>query len=142
MITVEQNRANLRSAERIVAIALNIDNQGGTWRTALSYEQRVAYDKALADYIVAHPAAFMDQTVQTAKLVASQNLTPLADTGFDLDLFVSATVDNAVQIGDSVADIGRGAAAAASSLRWLIPAVLVIAVGIALWKWTKAVPAP
>lgn len=136
-MTAEQNRANLRSAERVVAIQLGIDDQGGTWRTSLTYEQRVAYDKALAAYIAAHPSAFADSTVETAQLVTSQNLTPLADASFSLEDFSSAVVDNAVGIGDSVANVGRGVTNTLSLAKWGIPlAVLVLVVGF-LWKRVK-----
>lgn len=132
MVDATQNAANLRSAEQLVAIRLGIDTQGGDWRTGLAYAARVAYENALAAYIVAHPSAFADATVSTAQWVSLHGNTPLADDSFDYGDFVSSVVDNVVAAGASVAGIGTGALNLAGMAKWLIPAAGVAVIVILL----------
>jgi len=128
-VTEEQNKANVRSAERIVAISFGIDDQGGDLRTTLSYDERVTFDKAVAAYIVAHPAAFLPATVATAQFVTGQNLTPLQDASFDLGSFVSETVANGTK---PFVAVGDGVLSVANASKWAIPAVAVVVVIIGL----------
>jgi hypothetical protein len=132
VISQAQNLANVRSAERLIAIQQGIDSPGGDWRAGLTYDQRVAFDKALADYIIAHPAAFSDATVATARIVAGHKLTPLEDSSFDWEAFSSAVVDNGITLGDRVADVGRGVAATASLAKWVLPVAALVAVALIL----------
>ena len=99
---------------------------------ALPYEQRTEFSKRLAAKILEFPSRFTAETVNTAKLVSGGNYSPLSDDSFSWSDFVSAAVDNAVDLGDSVADIGRGAAAAGSALKWVLPAAAVAVVVLAV----------
>jgi hypothetical protein len=126
-VTAEQNRANLRSAERIVAVEMGVPVDG-----ALPYAQRTEFAKRLAAKILEFPSRFTAATVSTARRVSGADYSPLADSSFSWSDFASAAVDNAVDLGEGAADIGRGAAAAGSALRWVIPAAVVVAVSLAL----------
>ncbi len=127
MVTAEQNRANLRSAERIVAVEMGVPVDG-----ALEYAQRTEFAKRLAAKILAFPARFTAETLNTARLVTGANYSPLNDDSFSWTDFASAAVDNAVELGEGAADIGRGAAAAGSALRWALPLAAVAVVVLAV----------
>ncbi len=58
-------------------------------------EQRQAYNKALAAYILANPVGFTSQDAGTAAHVASTNYEPLSDTSFDWAMFGDAVAEEA-----------------------------------------------
>ena len=130
--TADQSRANLRSAERLAAIRLGIDLQDGSPLVTLTYEQRTAYNKAIAAIISANPDRFTPATVKTASLVVTTNYEPLQDTSFDADEFTSALADNALAVGASVASVGEGVKSALNLTAILIPAALVVGAFILL----------
>jgi hypothetical protein len=133
-MTAEQNAANLKSARNVVAYQLGYDDPEN-----LTYEQRIVFNKALAEYIVAHPGSFSSGSVDSAKLIAAQTYDPLSDPSFDWDQFASEAVTNAAGVGDALADVGKGATAALSSLKWALPVALLVAIGIGLWGFKKRV---
>lgn len=141
MVTPAQNAANLRSAERLIAIEQGIDNQAGTWRTSLTYDQRVAYENALALYIVTHPARFSAGTVETARWISQHGHTPLEDTDFDFAQFQTAAVDNIVAAGEKIGGIGDGVLATANAASWAIPLAAAIVVVIGLVSLNKRLSA-
>lgn len=125
MVSDQQNRQNLRSAERLVALEMGVnpdDNSG------LTYEQRSEFSRLLAAKIAQYPERFNDATRKTAGLVASRTFDPMGDPSFDWTDFASDLADNAIAAGDSVADVGRGVTAGFSTLKWLIPLAVVAAV--------------
>lgn len=126
-LSAEQNRANLRSAERLVAVEMGVPVDG-----ALPYEQRTEFAKRLASKILQYRQQFLAPTIETAQRILGTNYSPLADPSFSWDDFAAEVVDNAVKLGEGAADIGRGAAAAGSALRWVIPAAVVAVVVLAV----------
>lgn len=90
-----QNSANLKTAGRNAAAAIGV-NPGN-----LTYEERTAFNKALAAEVLKYPQSFSDETLATARRIAAVEYQPLQDAGFDLSDFANATVDNAGRIVDA-----------------------------------------
>lgn len=128
MVTAEQNRLNLRSAERLAANQLGVNPDDN----ALNYAQRQEFNHALAAIILQYPDRFTDATLETARGVAGRTYEPLQDASFSAADFVSAYVE-------PIAEAGRGTASAIASLKWLIPVALVVVVGILLLGLKKKV---
>jgi hypothetical protein len=141
MISKEQNAANLRSAEKIAAIQLGVDDQGGNPLNALSYEQRSAYAAKLSKIILENPDRFAPGTVATARGIAAKKFSPLDDTSFDWGDFSSNLADEAVELGGAVAAVGEGVKNGLKLTSWLIPLALVAVVIIALVGFKKRVGA-
>ncbi len=136
MVTEAQNRANLRSAERVVWIEMGVDRQDGA-APDLTFEQRGVYVVKLSQKILATPGNFTAFTLATAREVVDHGFAPLADASFNWSDFRSAVVDNAVKAGDSVADVGRGVQTGLSTLRWGIPLLIVAALAVAVWAMIR-----
>jgi hypothetical protein len=124
------------AANRAAAVTL-IRSQQGLANTApadWTYEQRVAYNKALATYIATNPALFTAQDADTAAAVTVAAYAPLSDNSIlgDVATFGSAFGDEVLKAGDKVADVGRGALDAVSFVGKLLPiaAVFVFAVWV------------
>ena len=132
----DYNRQNLRSAERLVAQEMGVDPDANS---SLSYEQRGEFSRRLAAKILAYPDRFTAETVATAQAIAGRTLDPLADASFSWSDFSSAVTDNALAIGDSVADVGRGVTGTLSSVKWLLPLAAVVAVGILIVGFKRKV---
>lgn len=89
MVTQAQNAANLRTASRNVAARLGVDP------AALTYNERIRYNKELAAEILRYPQSFTDATLSTARTVAGQEYSALEDTSFDFGAFVDETAERA-----------------------------------------------
>ncbi len=96
-----------------------------------TYEERVAYNKALAEFIAAHADSFTQQDITNAGVVLAANYAPLADTSTlaELGQFGEAFAGEIVNAADKVGDVGRGALDAVSLAGKLLPLV-VIGVGV------------
>lgn len=128
MVTTAQNSANLRSAERVAAIALGLDLQDGSPLVSLTYQQRAAYLPALSAVILQYPDRFTPATLATARGVAGKTYDPLSDPAFDWEQFAAAVVVEAVAVGESVAAVGEGVKTGLNLTRYLIPlGVLAVA---------------
>ena len=58
-----------------------------------TYDQRTAYNKALAAYILAHPVGFTSADAGTAAQISSKNYDALSDASFSWGMFVEETVN-------------------------------------------------
>lgn len=105
-MTAEQARAQ---AVATVRAQLGLNNTPSSW----TYEQRTAYNKALAAYILARPLGFTAADAGTAAHVASANYQPLENAGWSWAMFGSELKNNL--------DVGTFRAA------WLLSAAAVIA---------------
>lgn len=93
-------------------------------------EQRIDYNKALAAYILAHPALFTADESYIAQTVNSQPRSTGTEVGLlsNLQVFGSALLDEGEKTLDSVGDIGRGVRETLSMIGKLLPfAVLAMA---------------
>ena len=133
MVTQEQNRLNLRSAERLVAGELGVDADAN----ALPLEIRAEFNRRLAAKILLFPDRFTAQTVATATAIASKQYEPLSDASFSVVDFIRETANNGVAVAADVAEIGNGVRRTAALAGWLIPAAALAVVGIYLWKFAK-----
>ena len=133
MVTTEQNRANLRSAERLVAGELGVDPDAN----ALPRDLRAEFNRRLAQKILLYPSRFTAQTLATATGIATKQYEPLDDPSFSAVDFIRETASNGLALGDDIADIGRGVARTANLAGWLIPAAALAVVGIYLWRLAK-----
>lgn len=126
---------NLQEAIASVRASLGLSNSPSEW----SYEQRIAYNKALATYINASPQSYDEQTQASAQIVAAAQYSPLEDTGVlaDLSAFGSALEDEALAAGNKVAGVGNGILDTLGLAKWLIPAAAIILVGILLYGFYK-----
>ena len=93
--------------------------------TAWTYAERVAYNKALAAYILASPERFNDSTLTTAEVVTKKDYADLADASFDFS-------DFAVEAVKPVQNLGEGVKNAFNLAPWVVPAAAVAAVLILL----------
>jgi hypothetical protein len=139
MIASAQNAANLRSAERLAAIGLGIDNQNGAAVGSMSYEQRTAYISALSEIIAKNSASFAPATVATAQAVLAKSYSPLQDTSFDWEQFRGLLIDETLAVGAAAASVGEGVKTGLNLTRYLIPAALVVAVAIGLYGLKKKI---
>lgn len=91
---------------------------------AWTYEERTAYNKALAAYIQSRPDEFTDQDLLTADLVSKQMYSALDDSSFQVGTFIAETV---APITDAAQAVGAGVLSTANAARWLIPVGAAIA---------------
>lgn len=104
-----------------------------------TYDQRIAFNKAFAAYVIAHPDSFSATDLNTANGIAGESPTALDDTSLSADLsaFGSAVTDNVVAAGNQVAGIGNGVLNLASAAQYIIPVAGVIIVGILLYGFFR-----
>lgn len=126
---------SLQQAQAYIRATLGLSDDVSSW----SYDDRIAYNKALATYIAQNASSFPAQSVGTANAVLNEHASALQDTGFlsDLSVFGSALGDEVLNAGDSVAGVGRGILSTLSSASWLIPLAAFIVVGILLFGFYK-----
>lgn len=90
MATTPENSAlNVRTASRRVAASLGVDP------AALTYDQRVAYNHALAAEILKYPASFTPQTLLAAENIVNRNYGSMTEASFDWSDFAAAVADEA-----------------------------------------------
>lgn len=135
-MTPEQIAANRAAAVVAVRAAQGLT---GLDVSAWSYEQRMAYNKALAAYIAARPAQFSPAEWTTAARLAQVNYSPLADVSLAsrFSEFADEFTNNVVKAGNQVGGVGRGVLNTFSVIGWAIP---VIALGAAVylsWHYIK-----
>lgn len=119
-LSPEQLAANRKSA---INVALSSTGLNEKPKAEWTFNDRAAYNKALADIIAKNPDAFSSQDVITAKDVEKKDYSPLASSDFSFSEFGSAVVDNVVDAGNSVAGIGQGVLSTAKLAKWGIPLV-------------------
>lgn len=123
--TIDQNRAD---ASALVRQQQGLSNDPSSW----TYEQRVAYNKALAQYITSNPDQFDATDLKTAQTVSTANTPPtLLDTSFDWGAFGDEVINQASSINDSVnpfSEANRGKilwiAVAIGALYLLLPRIV------------------
>jgi hypothetical protein len=114
-MTAEQISANRAAAVVAVRDALGLSKiEPSRW----TYEERIAYNKALAAYIAARPEQFSAQDLTTAEYVGKANYVPLEDASFDYGMFAVETVKPAA---DALKSVGDGVLTVANSAKWAIP---------------------
>ncbi len=115
---------------------MGVDRQDGA-APDLTYEQRLEYLVRTAALILAKANSFAPATVATARLIAEKRHSPLEDASFDFENFRSAVIENAAVIGNAAVDVGHGATAALSSLKWVLPVGLLIVAGVVIVAVSK-----
>jgi hypothetical protein len=118
---------NLTQAIAATRDALNLPANPSDW----TYDERVAYNAALATRIATSPTSYTSQENSTALRVLNTGYSPLDDTSFlsDLSTFGGALADEITDAGDAVGGVGRGLLSAFRISEWLIPlAFLAVAV--------------
>jgi hypothetical protein len=78
-------------AAAVVKTSLGLPAAAIDW----TYEQRIAYNKALAAYIQANPARFEAVDLNTAQIVSGKTYSGLDDTSFDWGMFGGEVVNQA-----------------------------------------------
>lgn len=139
MLTDANFAANRATLKGNVIAQLNLDPDQSTW----NYDQVVAFNKAFAAGILAHPDSFSSTDLTTANAVTAEAPSALQDTSLsgEISAFGSAVTDNVVAAGSQVASIGQGALNLASMGSWLIPLVGLGLIGIlVLGFYKKHVP--
>lgn len=133
MVSVEQNRLNLRSAERLVAGELGVDPDVN----ALPRDVRAEFNRRMAEKILQFPDRFTAQTLATAAGIATKQYEPLEDPSFSVVDFIRETAASGVAVGADIAEIGNGVRRTAVLAGWVIPAAALAVVGIYLWRLAK-----
>lgn len=108
-------------AVRVTRRALNLNDKPSSW----TYEQRQAYNKALAGYIAARPDLFTAQDATTAGRIVAKPFEPLADASFDWGMF-------ATEATAPIVAVGEGVKTTLNLSSWLVPVAAVAAVLILL----------
>ncbi len=119
---------NLHTASHLVAAQMGVNPM------ALTYEQRLQYNRALAIVITSYPARFSTVAVENAQATLKKNFTPLEDTGFDIGAFGSAFADEAIKVGNKIGNAAQSGLDAVgntfTALKWLLPVIAIGGLGI------------
>lgn len=94
---------------------------------AWTYEQRIAYNKALAAYIQANPAQFSPVDLNTAQIVAAKSYSGLDEASFSWGDFGAEIVNQSEEI-NPFSQRNR------TQSKYVLVAVLAV-VGLALVAW-------
>ena len=119
-MTPDQIASNRAAAVATVRAQQGLSNTPTDW----TYDQRVAYDKALAAYILANAALFDSTEISIAETVSQQTYSPLEDDTFQWGEFA---VDTFQPASDALQSIGSGVLTVANAAKWAIPVIAVIA---------------
>ena len=131
-MTAEQNRLNLRSAERLAAAALGLDPDSNA---ELTYEERIQFSKRLAAVVLLYPAQFTAETLATAARISTGNYPALEAPGATL-VEVTAAIYDASPIPGLVT-LGEGVNQAVGTVGRLLPWAAAAAVAVLLWKLSR-----
>src|SRR5690606_14425092 len=129
------------AANRAAAVKHVRAQQGltGLHHSEWTYEQRVRYNKALADYILSRPGDFGGPELVAAGAVQAATYLPLEDTSVlaNIEAFGAEFGAQGLAAADSIAGVGRGVLNALSSAQWMIPVAVVAVAGIWILKEAK-----
>ncbi|HTJ77673.1 MAG TPA: hypothetical protein VL357_01635 [Rariglobus sp.] len=120
-MTPEEIISNRQAAIATVRAQMGLSNTPSDW----TYEQRVAYDKALAAYILANSSQFDATEISIANSVSSQTFSPLEDASFDWGAFGTETFQ---PLADAAQSVGSGILTVANAAKWAIPALVVVGI--------------
>lgn len=134
MVTEAQNLYNLRTARARALVGLGLPEDASN--ASLDFEVRKAVTAAIAADVLKYPASFTEQTVKAAAITLEGDYGSMNAVGAPSQVveFFELTLENAVDVGDSVADIGRGAQAAASTLGAVMPLLVLGGAAILLYS--------
>ncbi len=125
MVTQAQSAYNAKTAAARVAARLNLDPAN------LSYEQRAAYNKALAEEMLKYPQSFTAEALESARIIAGKTYEQLQDPSFSLGAFGDAFLEEAKVTLPSVGN------------KLLIGAVIVAIAYFGFKAWaSKGAPSP
>lgn len=134
-ISSAQQQQNLKDATAQVQQQLGIPDT-----TTMDYDTRLKFNKALAIVITTYPTKFSALSVTSAQKVLQENPTALDDTSFDLSAFGSAFADNALAVGQKIANAANAGLDAVgntfSVFKYALPIIAVL--GVALFVYIKA----
>lgn len=105
-VTTTTAAYNRRTAATVIRTRLGLmDKAPSDW----TYEERVAYNKALSGYIAENPQAFTDGEIQVAKDINQKVLDPLDDTSLmsNLGLFGNQFLVEAEKVLDTSGSVLR-----------------------------------
>lgn len=131
-ISDAQKIKNLHTAADLVAAQMQVDKNN------LTYDQRLQYDKALAVVITKYPERFTSQAVLNAQDSLKKNFTPLDNTGFDVNAFGGALVDNALAVGAKIGQVGQAALDSVVNISTVLKYALPVAAVFFLYLWVKS----
>lgn len=108
-----------------------------------TYDERLAYNNALATYINANPGVFSASDLAIANNELNQNNVSLSDTSFTSGLsdFFGNLEDEAVSALDDIGGVGRGVLSTFRLASWVLPLAAVAVVIILLFAFRKKVSA-
>lgn len=112
-MTAVQSRLNLRTASRNVAARI------GVTPPALTYAERIVYNRELAAEILKYPQSFTAEVLAIADNIAGKTYSPLEDTSFDW--------------GEFAGEVGANATFTA---HWLLPAAAIMGIVVGLNQLT------
>lgn len=135
-MTAAQIAANRKSAGNLVRYQLGLDTIPTVdW----TYDQRTAFNKALASYISDHPSAFGEQDILTAQIVQTNEYSSLEFApSFPVSDFVSTLATDVIAPFQAV---GNGIITTVTAAKWVIPTVAAVAVVMLLIALNKKVNA-
>ena len=102
-VTKAASAANLKTAAGNVARDMAVDPKN------LTYDQRIAYNKALATEILKYPQSFTDETLAIAQKASGANYQELEDAGFSWTDFGNGALDSAGEIVASAGNLAHTA---------------------------------
>lgn len=101
----DAEKTALDNAIATVRAQQGLNDIPATW----SYDQRIAYNKALAAYIQQNPTSYAPETVTTAGVVSAANYTALDDTSYlaQVSLFSSTFWSKGVDIFNGLSTLTK-----------------------------------
>lgn len=124
-----------QQAEANIRATLGLSPDASEW----TYDQRVAYNRAVATWIAANPDSVSLTDLSNAQANLNGNYPALADTSFlsEGSDFFGYLEDEAIDAGNAVGGIGRGVLNLASLSAYIIPLAGIVVVVILLFAFKK-----
>ena len=127
-MATEQQSANLRSAMNLARFRTNLPPESELPASKFTYEQRIAYNKALAAIIAQYPDRFPPTSVEVAQDVVNKTYEPLQSQSMaeSVKIFADEVANQAKDINATLNPLSEESRKkTASTLKWVIIALAV-----------------
>lgn len=136
-VTDAQNAYNLRTVARQVRERLRYVPATAT------YQQAIAYNKALAAEILKYSMSFNSQTITTAEAIIDKSYdSGLDDPSLDWGLLRNEIADSVISAGGAAAGVGSGVLTTVNAARWALPVAVAFLLGVLLYRFATKPTSP
>ncbi len=125
MATTAQIQANLKIASNLAKSRIGYDGE----LDAMSYEQEIAYNKALAAIITQYPARFNPEAVRTASGVVSKAYEPLQSQSLadSVKIFADEIGRQVVELNNKFNPLSEDNR---NATKWIVGGLLLVGVAV------------